>query len=192
MTRKFIALLIMISVLASGCAYGASRKSSKPAKTYTARKIPTDFSLPLCKNPQEIDLEKGKLHLSFKGAFRGVDQRGFLTDWVYFAFSAKSQEDMYLAVSQSELFDSRERIYRYRTVPYIAGERAFGREIVAGITVPVLVGVHMPLSEAGDFPSVSKITIAFNKEGFQFRNILVEDWEIWESMREKFALRRGE
>lgn len=184
MTRKIIALFIVITLLASGNAFGASRKSSKPEKTYSARDIPQDPFLPVYANPQETDISKGKMHLSFKGVFRGIDDLGMPDDWVYFAFSAKPEEDMTLAVSQSELFDGKARAYKYYAVPSIGGERAFERELIAGISVPVLVGVNMPLSEAGEYPSVSRITITFNGEALQFRNVIAEDWETWEGIRE--------
>ena len=171
-----------VAVLATCPALGAQKKA--PAKTYTARQLPQDPFLPSYVNPQEADLKKGKLHVSLKGVFRGVDPLGNPDNWVYFAFTAEPQEDMYLAVGQSELFDSRSREYKYRSVPDIGGERLFGRNVVAGIRVPVLVGVNMPLAEAGEFPSVSRVTITFNGEALQFRNIVAEDWSVWESLRE--------
>ena len=187
--KKFIALALVFII--SGSALGASRKSSAPAKIYTPRQIPQDLFLPHYANPQEVDIMKGKMHVSFKGLFRGVDEWGRSGDWVYFAFAVTPQEDMYLAVSQSELFDNHANIYKYHAVPDIGGVRAFGREIIAGITVPVLLGVNMPLSEAGEYPSVSRITVTFNDEALQFRNIIAEDWGTWQELRETLALKDG-
>ena len=188
MSRKFVIVLISIALLASVNLCEAASKNSKPAKIYTAREIPADPFLPSYINPQEFDISKGNIHISFKGVFRAADDFNMPTDWVYFAFTATPQKDMYLAVKQSELFDSKARIYKYHSVPDIAGERLFGRELIAGITVPVILGVNMPLAEAGEFPSVSRITITFNGEAKQFRNIIVEDWQTWQELREKLGL----
>ena len=173
--------------IASGCALGAPRKPARPAKMYTARNIPQDHSLPAYANPQEADISKGKIHISFKGVFRGVDDYDMPSDWVYLAFTAEPQEDIYLAVNPSELYDSKSRIYKDHAVPDIGGERTFERELIAGITVPVLVGVNMPISESGESVSVSRITVTFNEEALQFRNIVIEDWSVWESLKSSFG-----
>ena len=91
-------------------------------------------------------------------------------------------------MSQSELYDSKSRVYKYHSVPSIGGELAFGRELIAGITVPILVGVNMPVSEAGDFPSAARITITFNDDALQFRNVVAEDWSVWENLRDTLGL----
>ena len=184
MTRKIIALSIIIIVLASTSAC-ASSKAAK--KEYIGRDIPSDPTLPSYENPQEIDIKvkKKKLHISFKGVFRGIDDSGRLTDWVYFAFTAQPQDNMYFAVGQTELFDSHAKVYRYHAVPRIGTEHVFGRNIVGGITVPVLVGVNMPIAEAGEFPTISQVTIMFNKKAFQYRNIVVEDWETYEGLSQE-------
>ena len=186
--RRIIAFSLVFVVLVTGCAFGASRRNRTPAKTYTARPLLQSPFLPAYTNPQEVDLKKSGIHISFKGCFRGADIVGNPSDWVYFAFAATPQNDMYLSVKQSELFDGKARVYKYHTVPDIGGERVFGREVIGGITVPVLVGVNMPVSEAGDFPSVSRITITFNGESFQFRNIVAEDWETWQKLRENLGI----
>ena len=181
-------LSLIFVVIVSGCAMGASRKTSRPAQTYTARHIPQTPFLPVYANPQEVDLKKSDIHISFKGAFRGTDDYGHMNDWVYFAFTAKPEEDMTLAVSQSELFDGRSRSYKYYAVPSIGGERVCERELISGVSVPVLLGVNMPLDVAGDLPAVSRITITFNGESLQFRNVIVENWETWETLRESLDL----
>ena len=181
--RRVIAFSLLIAILASGCALGASHKSSTPAKTYTARDIPADPLLPAYTNPQEVDISKGKMHISFKGVFRGADDSGTPVDRVYFAFTATPESDMYLAVKPSEMYDSKGRSYQYHAVPDIGGVKSFERELIAGITVPVLVGVNMPLEDTEELVSVSRITITFNDEAFQFRNIVIEDWETWQDLR---------
>ncbi len=186
--RRIFVLALVIIVISSGAAAGASRKSSRPAKTYTARNIPQDPFLPVYANPQEVDLRKSDIHISFKGAFRGVDDFGRPNDWVYLAFTARPEEDLMLAVSQSELFDGRSRRYKYYAVPDIGGEKAFERELIAGITVPVIFGVNMPIDAAGELPSVSRITIRFNGEELQFRNVIAENWETWEYLRKELGL----
>ena len=186
--RRIVLLSLFIVVLVSGCAMGAARKSSRQAKTYTARNIPQSPFLPVYANPQEVDLKNSDIHISFKGAFRGIDDYGRQNDWVYFAFTAEPEEDMTLSVSQSELFDGRSRSYKYYAVPSIGGERVCERELIAGVSVPVLLGVNMPLDAAGDLPSISRITITFNGESLQFRNVIVETWETWESLRDSLSL----
>ena len=189
MYRKVIALFLALIVITIALpSESAVPKQSQYARKYTARKIPQDPFLPSYINPQETDISKGNIHISFQGVFRNADEYGNPDDWVYFMFTAHPQKDMYLAVSQSELFDSKSRVYRYRAVPDIGGERVFGRELIAGITVPVILGVNMPLSEAGEFPSVSRITITFNGEPLQFRNIVAEDWNTWQELRQSLGL----
>ena len=91
---------------------------------------------------------------------------------------------MRLAVEQSEAFDGQPHRYMYYAVPKIGEEHAFSLEIIAGVSVPVLVGVNMPVDQAGELPSVSRITITFNKESMEFRNVRVEEWEVLEGLRE--------
>ena len=184
MTRKVLVLALVIVMCVCGCSCAAKRTHTKAQPVYKGRNIPSDPSLPQYDNPSEVDVSDGKLHLSFKGAFRSVDDNGYPTNWVYFAFVALAQEDMSLTVAQSELYDSKAKIYRYHSVPKIGDEHTFKRELIAGVRVPVLVGVNMSLTEAGEFPSVSRITITFNKESFAFRNIQTEEWYTWEELQE--------
>lgn len=180
MSRKVLALILVLVL--SGTAFAAKRK---PRNTeYVGRLIPSDSRLPEYDNPVETDVSKGKLHISFKGAFRAEDDKGFPTDWVYFVFRVKAQEDMPLTVEQSEAFDGQAHRYQYYAVPKISEEHAFRRDIIAGVSVPVLVGVNMPVAEAGELPSVSRITVTFNKESLDFRNVRVEEWQILEGLRE--------
>ncbi|MBQ7155721.1 MAG: hypothetical protein IJR85_09240 [Synergistaceae bacterium] len=182
MNRKVLALILVIVLAAAGDVFAAARKARQPE--YTGRNIPSDPALPSYDNPVEKDISKGKMHISFKGAFRAEDDKGFPNDWVYFAFRAKPQADMPLTVVQSELFDSTAKRYRYHAVPKINDEHAFRSELVAGVSVPVLVGVYMPLTEAGYLPSISRITITFNKENLEFRNVQVEEWATLEGLQE--------
>lgn len=184
--RKIFVLAVISIVVISSCAFGAQRRGVRVSSE--GREIPSDPMLPVYDNPKEIDLLKDKLHISFKGAFRGIDDLGKLTDWVYFAFTVKGEKDKYLAVGQSELFDSKGNSYKYHAVPKIGSEHVFGRDIAAEITVPVLVGVNMPIRDAGEFPTVSNITITFNKRAFQYRNIVVENWEILDELEQELGL----
>ena len=182
MNRKVLALILVIVLAFSGTACAAKR-SVRPTE-YRGRNIPSDSQLPPYDNPVEKDISKGKMHVSFKGAFRAEDDKGFPTDWVYFVFRVKAKEDMALAVEQSELFDSHAHRYIYHSVPKIGSEHTFKREIIAGVSVPVLLGVNMPVAEAGELPSVARITITFNKESLEFRNVRVEEWVTLEELRE--------
>lgn len=182
MNRKVLALILVIVLAFSGTACAASRKVRKPE--YQGRNIPSDSQLPEYDNPVERDISSGKLHVSFKGAFRAEDDKGFPTDWVYFVFRVQAKEDMPLAVTQSELFDSKAHRYQYHAVPKIGTEHTFKREIIAGVSMPVLVGAYMPVAEAGEWPSVARVTITFNKDSLDFRNVRVEEWEILEGLRE--------
>ena len=184
MTRKIFVIVMVLSLSVCSCSFAAKRTQTRPEPAYKGRNIPSDPSLPAYENPSEIDVSGGKLHLSFKGAFRALDDKGYPTNWVYFAFTALPQEDISLSVSQSELFDSKGKRYRYYSVPKIGEEHTFKRELIAGVRVPVLVGVNMPVSEAGEFPAVSRITLTFNKESFNYRNIQTEEWYIWEELQE--------
>ncbi|MBQ7544364.1 MAG: hypothetical protein IJT02_05400 [Synergistaceae bacterium] len=182
MTRK-IAVLAVIAVMLT-CGSSEAAKKKVPAVTYTPREIPSSMLLPPFKNPVEADLRKSKLHISFKGAFRGIDKEGEPNDWVYLAFIARPQKDMYLAVGQSELFDGTGRRYMYRSIPKIGSEHVFGRNIVGGVAVPVLVGVNMPIAEAGDLPSIARVTVTFSGETLEFRNVQSEEGYIWEEVRD--------
>ena len=182
MSRKVLALILVAVIAFSGTACAARRKASKTE--YKGLLIPSDAQLPEYDNPVETDIAKGKIHVSFKGAFRAEDEMGNPTDWVYFVFRVKPQEDMRLAVEQSEAFDGQPHRYMYYAVPKIGEEHAFSLEIIAGVSVPVLVGVNMPVDQAGELPSVSRITITFNKESMEFRNVRVEEWEVLEGLRE--------
>ena len=183
MTRKIVALAMIIVLFACGASYAAKKKKAS-AVTYTPREIPSSMLLPSFDNPVEADLKKSKLHISFRGAFRGIGEDGESNDWLYLAFIASPQKDMYLAVSQSELFDGRGKRYVYRAVPKIGDERTFGREVVGGVAVPVLVGVNMPIAEAGEFPAVSRVTVTFSGESLEFRNVQSEEGYIWEEVRD--------
>ena len=183
MIRKIVAFAMIIVLFACGASY-AAKKKKLPALTYTPREIPKAFSLPSFDNPIEADLKKSELHISFKGAFRGIDEWDKSNDWVYLAFIVRPMKDMYLAVNQSELFDSHARRYVYRAVPKIGEEHTFGRDVVGGVDIPVLVGVNMPVAEAGEFPAVSRVTVMFNDETLEFRSIQVEEWEMWEEVKE--------
>ena len=164
----------------------AAKKINK--KQYTPRRLLSSINLPKYENPSEVDIERGKLHISFKGVFRGIDNFGNPNDWLYFAFTVRPENDMYLAVGQSEMFDSKAERYKYYSVPQIGSERAFGRELIAGVTVPVLVGVNVPVSTAGEMPSVSRMTVTFNKESLQYRNIIAEEWQTWEELKESLGI----
>ena len=108
--RKIFVLAVVSIVVISSCAFGAQLRGVRVSSE--GREIPSDPMLPVYENPKEIDLLRDKLHISFKGAFRGIDDSGKLTDWVYFAFTVKGEKDKYLAVGQSELFDSKGNIYQ--------------------------------------------------------------------------------
>ena len=184
MTRKIFVIVMVMVLTVCGTSFAARRTQTKPQPAYKGRNIPSDPSLPVYENPSEIDVSGGKLHLSFKGAFRAIDEKGYPANWVYFAFIASPQEDLSLTVAQSELFDSKAKRYRYYSVPKIGNEHTFKRELIAGVRVPLLVGVNMPLTEAGELPAVSRITLTFNKESFDYRNIQTEEWYIWEELQE--------
>lgn len=185
MSRKIFAAVFVIVICLCGNAFAASRTKSQ--QVYKGRNIPSDPMLPSYENPTEVDIAKGKIHISFKGAFRAIDDKGRATDWVYFMFEAKAQEDMYFGVEQSELFDGEQKTYMYRSVPRIGEDRTFGREIIASVNVPVILGVNMPLSEAGELPSISRVTFTFNKEKLEYRNVKVEEWDVWEEMQEGYT-----
>ena len=182
MNKKVLVLVLLIALCF--CGEALSARKVKTQAVYRGRNIPSDSALPPYENPTEVDIAKGKMHISFKGAFRAVDAKGWPTDWVYLAFTANPQEDMSLAVAQSELFDGKAKIYRYYAVPKIGDEHTFKRKLVAGITVPVLVGVNMKVSDSGEFPSIAKITVKFNGESFEFRNFQVEEWSVLEELQE--------
>ena len=183
MARKVIALALVLVMVACGSCFAARKKAAKVS--FPARNIPHASSLPAAENPVEADLAKGWLHMSFKGAFRGVSELGGLTDWVYLAFIARPQKDMYLAVGQSEVFDSKGLRYKYHAVPKIGGEQVFGREVIGGVFIPVLVGLYMPVGEAGEFPEISRVTVSFSKEALEFRSLQVEEWPVWEEIAEE-------
>ena len=183
MTRKIVVLAMILVLFTCGTSYAAKKKKTV-AVTYTPRAIPRAFFLPSFDNPVETDLKKSELHISFKGAFRGIGEDGEFNDWVYLAFIVRPVKDMYLAVGQSELFDGHARRYVYKAVPKIGEEHTFGREVIGGVAMPVLVGVNMPVAEAGELPAVSRVTVTFSGESLEFRSIQAEEWEMWEEVKE--------
>ena len=189
MKKSFVITALFLFVIFSVSPSNAkSKKESQSESNYIPREIPYSLNLEKTDNPQEIDIPKltrrnkrkknlARIHLSFKGAFRAQN------DWIYLAFTATPNADTELSVSQSELFDGQANEYKYHSVPTIGSEHAFKAQLISGITVPVLIGAYVPVSQASEFPAISKITVTFNNESFQFRNILVEDWQTWEEIK---------
>ena len=188
MRRLIVALLLVI--MASGSASAFVVPSPEPEIVSTAREIPSDPKLPKYNNPTEIDLEDGKLHISFKGAFRRhVDKDKKPDNCIVFCFVATPKRDMMLKIAQSELFDGKAtRFDRGNWIPGMGQEGTWEREIIEGIPLSIRFGYEMPESRAGLLPTIARVNFTFNGQTFQFRNIKAEEWSVWEEIAQNLGI----
>ncbi len=183
--RRLLVFALMLAVMSSVQAEGFSVPSHVQEITGSQRVIPSDPKLPKYDNPTEFDLEDGNLHISFKGVFRGIKDA---EEFIGFMFVAVPKKDMYLNTGCSEMFDSKGTRFNDWGNPWIGRENTWGREIIADIPMLVSFWLRVRPSDAGQLPTIARVNFAFNDQGYQFRNIKVEDWPVWEGIRQELGL----
>ena len=184
--RRLLLLALMYVVMASGAASGFVIPSPSPEQEdlHAPRVIPSDPKLPKYDNPFEIDLDGG-LHISFKGVFRGLDKN---KDLVAFMFVALPQNDMQLWLNKRDVFDGKGTRFNNWGNAWIGRENTAEREIIGAIPIAITRWLKMPAAEAGDFPTISRAEFCFNNKWFQYRNIKVEPWTVWQDIAQELGL----
>lgn len=152
------------------------------------RQVPVDTRLPTYENPSEFDLGDGYIHMSLKGVFRQIDDKGKPSDYIAFVFVATPLKDIDIKIEQSELFNGKGKRFRDKGKPRIGDENVWEREIIAGIPMKIYVRFKVPVAESEILPVVARVNIRFNGEWYQFRNIRTEEWSIWEEIRKELDL----
>ena len=184
--RRVFVIVLMLAVMASVPALGFVVPAPDiQDNTSSTRIIPSDPKLPKYDNPTEIDLEDGNLHISFQGVFRGT---GDDKELIAFIFVATPKKDMRLYLDRSEMFDSRGTRFTDWRNTWIGRERTTDREIIADIPMVIMRWLRVRPSDSSEFPTVARVNFRFNGQWFQYRNIKVEEWSVWENIRQELGL----
>ena len=134
-------------------------------------------------NPLEINRDNKNLHISFRGAFRQLNEKNKTGDYIAFCFIVRSKQDMIIRVDESEAFDSNGTRFIERWGWRIGREETREREIIAEIPIKAECYIKIPPSESENLPLISRVNFRFNGQWYQFRNIQVQDWREWDRIK---------
>ncbi|MBQ3446620.1 MAG: hypothetical protein IJG37_03135 [Synergistaceae bacterium] len=88
-------------------------------------------------------------------------------------------------IEADEMHDSKGTKYSEWLNTWIGGENTERREIIASVPVRIMKWLRVPVSKAGEYPTIARVTFTFNDKRCQYRNIKVEDRDVWEGLRDR-------